>query len=231
MLALCPGTVTKKRAERVLPTPRSALTKPTAGVSNMASSRICSIEGCNKTIVGANPPLCPSHYYRNKRYGHPLAGRTPDGEPLAFLKAQVETDRTDCIPWPYAKGDGYGQVRFEGRMWRPNRLMCQWAHGIPPTDTHEAAHLCGNGKQLGCVNPSHIRWKTPQENTDDKVLHGTIPIGENAPSAKLTRDQIYQIRALEGVISQEQIGRRFGISQCHVSSVIRRECWAWLSED
>jgi hypothetical protein len=211
------------RAERVLATPRSALTNSIVEGSRMAQAELCAVSGCGKAAHCQS--LCNGHYYRWKRYGDPLAGRTPDGEPLRFLRAAHLHKADDCIFWPYASGtDGYGQVRYEGRMWRPSRLICLWTHGDPPTTEAHAGHSCDNG-HLGCINRRHIAWRSAQENANDRLAHGTVLARESAPSARLSEGDVAKIRALAGQVSQEDLARRFAVSQGHVSRIILNKAW------
>jgi hypothetical protein len=68
-----------------------------------------------------------------------------------------------------------------------HRLMCQLAHGDPPTPDHIAAHSCGRGHE-GCVNPNHLSWKTYSENELDKRVHGTTRNPWWGKKGKLTRE-------------------------------------------
>jgi hypothetical protein len=54
--------------------------------------------------------------------------------------------------------------------------------------------------------------------------------GAKNPGAKLTEDQVRQIRKLEG-FSQSELGARFGVVQTIISRIIRREIWKHVTED
>lgn len=194
-----------------------------SGETILADAVLCAVTGCDKPAHCQL--MCNGHYYRYKRYGDPLAGRTPDGEPEAFLRRLMAGKNTDCIYWPYAKGrDGYGQVRYLGKMWRPARLLCQWKYGDPPTAAHQAAHSCGKG-HLGCVNPQHVSWKSPLQNSDDKRAHGTVLAREYAPAAKLGSQDVERIRQIGRARTQESIAAEFGVSQAHVSKILLHKIW------
>jgi hypothetical protein len=149
---------------------------------------ICSIDGCNKPVRALG--FCRAHHLRNWRYGNPLGGGEPRGNARKFIDDHVNYQGDDCLIWPFAKTPaGYGDVNYpKMRHMLAHRVMCVLAHGKPPSKIHQAAHSCGNG-QNGCVNPNHLYWATPQENIDDKKLHGTQPWGEQIHTAKLTFEQ------------------------------------------
>ena len=193
----------------------------------MATSRICSIPGCDKPVHGHG--YCIAHYERWRRYGAPQAGRTPNGEPLRFIEqVALPYSGDDCLIWPYGRfADGRAQMNVGGRPRRVSRVVCERAHGTPPDPAYHAAHSCGKG-HLGCVNPHHPSWKTAKENGEDKVVHGTSNRGQKSPMAKLEVSHVLEIRALAGSISQRRIARLYGISHQHVTAIVRRECWEWV---
>jgi hypothetical protein len=71
------------------------------------------------------------------------------------------------------------------------RLVCRAFNGEPPTKRHQAAHLDGNRTN---DIPSNLEWKTPLQNVADRERHGRTVKGEKHHAAKLTADQVIQIR-------------------------------------
>lgn len=59
----------------------------------------------------------------------------------------------------------------------------------------------------------------------DRVVRGTKHKG-----AKLTEQQVREIRDMEEPISAKQLGDRLGISVSLVNAIRRRERWAWLED-
>ena len=56
-----------------------------------------------------------------------------------------------------------------------------------------------------------------------RVLGRTV--GETHGMAKLTNQQVFEIRALAGTMSHEKIGKRFGVSGSAAGNIIRRKRW------
>lgn len=176
----------------------------------------CQIAECEKAIVARG--FCNVHYARLKRknaLGGVTRPQTKKGEVIKFLRQQMIAETDQCVPWPFAGAVDRGRLRFEGKMVSACRLICSWVYGNPENETLHAAHSCGNG-HLGCVNPRHLRWATPQQNNADKVLHGT-----NLATVKLTNVQIAEIAADSR--PHVEICRSYGITRQTIWRVKRGE--------
>lgn len=188
---------------------------------------LCSIPGCGKAFLAKG--FCNAHYKRWQRHGDPLGGRTPDGEPLAFLEAAVLPSEGDgCLIWPYSKcGKGYARIWREGKMRCVSRIVCWAERGPPPTPEHEAAHLCGKG-HLACCNPKHLVWKTRSENQADRLIHGTHSRGERSGCSKLTEAEVTEIRA--STTPTAKLATKYRVSQQQILDIKARKSWAWMGE-
>jgi hypothetical protein len=187
----------------------------------------CCIADCFKKRYAHG--LCEAHYYRLRRHGDPLGGRTSPGKPLEWVHQHKTYNSNDCLIWPFAAKDrnGYAMVMLDGKITYAHRIMCTIINGDPPTPLHEVAHSCGRG-HCGCVNPTHLRWATRSENHADKLLHGTHRRGERCPTGKLTEDQVNQILALKGKMSPKDTAKIFDVSLSHICSIQKGRRWGWL---
>lgn len=190
----------------------------------------CSVDICNSPAFAKG--YCGSHYMRMRRHGDPLAGRTPEGEPLRFVhEVAIHHTGTDCLTWPFGKiAAGYGTVRVDGKILYTHRYICELVRGAPPTPEHEAAHSCGKGHE-SCISPIHLDWKTPAQNQADRIDHGTHARGERHVGAKLTEAAVREIIALRGIETQIKLAERFGVSPASIAGIHSGRNWSWVSEE
>ena len=189
----------------------------------------CSVLGCTKRHHRRG--YCEAHFERLKRWGNPLGGRTPEGEPHRFLQEAVLQYRGGkCLTWPYGRdGNGYGIVHFSAGAVRVHRYVCEVVNGAAPSPDHQAAHLCGKGLD-GCCSPAHMAWKTQTEIEADKLIRGTRAYqkGEMHGRAKLTEFDIVAIRKLAAEIGPSAIARRFKVAPSTISLIVSRQRWGHL---
>ncbi len=95
--------------------------------------------------------------------------------------------------WPWLGGcdrDGYGQLKRNGGVVIASRVALAEATGKMRYDLH-ALHSCDNPP---CCNPGHLRWGTPADNAQDKMLRGRgrtgDQVGANNGAAKLSEKQV-----------------------------------------
>lgn len=93
----------------------------------------------------------------------------------------------------------------------------------PKPPGQECRHLNGNREDPRLCN---LAWGLPIENTYDRIKHGTMPRGIKHHKAKLTEDQIRQIRKATG--THRSIGAKFGISTSLVSTIKSGKSWAHI---
>lgn len=105
-------------------------------------------------------------------------------------------------------------------------IVCEAWHG-PRPDGMEVAHR-DNVKTN--IHPNNLRWATHAENEADKIEHGTTLRGDRHHQAKLSADQVREIRlrraAGEMGISLAQL---FGVTPQTVSRIVTGKNWGHLS--
>lgn len=143
--------------------------------------------------------------------------------------AKIDTDGPGgCWLWTAARNNhGYGVIRVGGRggrLWLAHRLS--WLlHHWPIPQGLCILHQCD---VPACTNPAHLFIGTMQDNIQDKVTKGRarggVRFGEANNLAKLTEDQVRQIRNRRGE-TQCALGIEFGVSQSNISDILRGNIW------
>ncbi len=189
---------------------------------------VCSITGCGKKY--SKRGWCSPHYQRWLKHGDPLAGgpeMPPTGAVQDFLRNLLESDQGQaCVLWPFGDKRVHATVWLDGRNQIASRVVCERAHGKPPTPEHHAAHSCGKGHER-CVNPNHLRWATAAENIADKFVHGTVARGSRHGMAKLTTDQVLEIVDLARKGAHvRSLAKEYKISRYTVYDIMNGYSWS-----
>lgn len=144
---------------------------------------------------------------------------------MAFLHAHAQWAGVECLLWPFGKTNGYGTLggKTSGLA---HREMCILAHGEPPFSGAHAAHSCGNG-HLGCVNPNHLRWADADQNSDDRLAHGTFLRGTKIYCAKLTEDRVLSVVA--DPRTDAELAQIYECSRATISDIRAGRTWGWLT--
>lgn len=129
----------------------------------------------------------------------------------------------ECWTWMASKNNkGYGKLdqRYAHRI--------SWEiHNGKIGEGLEVCHSCDNPI---CVNPRHLWLGTHKENMRDSVKKGRMFIpglkGEDHGRAKISENDVLNIRKLWPSKTQVQIGAIYGISHGAVSNIVKRKTWA-----
>ena len=145
-----------------------------------------------------------------------------NGDVVSFLKRNPRILK----PIKMGKYKGLTLRRFDGLMERVyvHRAICEAFTGVCP-DGFQCRHIDGNKENNSAGN---LAWGTKRENEDDKRLHGTSPIGEANPMAKLNKKTVLAMkeRRLETGESYARIAREFGVSAMTAFRAITGESWS-----
>ena len=129
----------------------------------------------------------------------------------------------DCWIWTGGKTkNGYGLFRIQNKSWRANRLIYTHCFGTIEEDLDicHAPLICHN---RACVNPNHLSAETREINCSHKLIDGTDARGEKNINAKLTADQVLEIRASDK--TQIELSKEFNVSYALINKIITRQIW------
>jgi len=112
---------------------------------------------------------------------------------------------------------GYGRLQRNGEQWRAHRYAFFLANGYKPPVVR---HMCHNPL---CCNPKHLLPGDQSDNIRDMVEAGRSAKGEKNGKAKLTSQQIDDIRA-SGLTCRD-LARIYSVTYSHVSKIKRGARW------
>lgn len=132
-------------------------------------------------------------------------------------------ESTGCRVWLGCQLDtGYGQVRYQGKLWRVHRLSWRLTHGPIPKGAN-VLHNCDNRI---CCNPEHLFLGTVQDNADDMVSKGRQALGERNPAAKVTAEDVRWIRSwARAGYTRAAIAAAFGLGTTSVTNIVNGLKW------
>jgi hypothetical protein len=109
------------------------------------------------------------------------------------------------------------------KKYAAHRVSYEMANGLIPDDL-QVCHHCDNPS---CVNPDHLFLGTNSDNVADCISKGRQTRGSSHPVAKLTEQQVLDIRTkyASGLFLQREIAAEYGITQDNVSYIIHRKTW------
>jgi hypothetical protein len=107
-------------------------------------------------------------------------------------------------------------------------IVCETFHGPRPPG-HQVCH----GEKGSTDNSvGNLRWGTPQENNDDRVKQGNSGRGSKNPQAKLTENDVLDIkRALRDGVRKCDLVRKYGVHYMTIANIDYGLSWTWLVLD
>lgn len=140
-----------------------------------------------------------------------------------WFESKLVTTNTGCREWSGCRGvQGYGVVRMQGKNMRAHRVSFEHFLGRPIHENMMILHSCNNPP---CCNPEHLREGTHQENMDDKLLSNRQPRGESNGKAKLTLEQVEEIRRNENNLTQYELADLYGVKRPCIAKIMRGKTW------
>lgn len=117
---------------------------------------------------------------------------------------------------------GYPQIKVDGKKMRAHKFVYEREHGkVPPGLV--VRHKCDNRR---CINPEHLELGTQGDNIRDMVERDRQPKGSERPSAKLTEEDVREIRKrLYAGETTCRLAEEYGVSQSVISEIKNWKKW------
>jgi len=110
---------------------------------------------------------------------------------------------------------------YQGKV---HRLVLETFNPVENADKLIVRHLddVKTNNHLG-----NLAWGTPQDNINDMIRNGNAPVGIKNPAAKLTAEQVRQIKGLVlfSTMSYQKIAKIFNISKGHIANIMASRVW------
>ena len=153
----------------------------------------------------------------------------PVKTPIERFESLIErVPLAGCWLWTGAVNkNGYGKVKIE----RKHLTAHRWSWMIHKGSIPDGLHVLHRCDVPGCVNPEHLWLGTNKDNDADKRAKGRHFVQPIHREAKLTDEQVQEIRRLHGKESIVGLAKKFGVHHSQISRIQNRKVWKHLGEE
>lgn len=93
---------------------------------------------------------------------------------------------------------------------------------LPPSNAPLVRHLDGNPLNNYADN---LAWGTQYDNMQDALRHGTRTCGTRMNTAKLTDNEVREIRAAPRNMTLTELAQKYGVAVSTIHRVRHRQAW------
>ncbi len=127
-----------------------------------------------------------------------------------------------CWLWLAGKVQGYGVFTVKRKMHYAHRLAYEFVIGEIP----DGLSVCHHCDTPACVNPAHLFLGDTAANNHDAVSKGRHVHGEKCHTAKLTAEQVLEIRAKRAAgMTGTSLAREYGVCSSEIYMIASAQCW------
>lgn len=212
-----------------------------------APDATCAVEDCERSLKRGGEGWCQKHFERWKKHGDPLIARVPPPDERDAFESRVDRSGGPdaCHAWNgRINPDGYGWAKANGRYTLAHIAAWEFEKGPrkPGIELDHECHnqavrdgVCSPGKCAHrlCCNPRHLIPRTRSEHRAVTAWHGTVRLGEANNMAKLTEQQVRELRTLLKDAhgnGMAEIAGRYGIGRTQAYRIKNGKAWKWLPD-
>ncbi len=153
-------------------------------------------------------------------------------QPLPITQERIETKvlripEAGCWVWMGStQVRGYGELISNKRKHLAHRASYEAFVGKIPKGMY-VCHACDN---VACVNPNHLFLGTQKQNLQDMANKGRSTRGVKNPMAKLTEEQVKEIKQEFAVGKTDvELSMQFNISRSTIYGIRNRRLWSYIN--
>ena len=153
-------------------------------------------------------------------------------QPLPITKERIEAKvlripEAGCWVWMGStQVRGYGEIISNNRKHLAHRASYEAFVGKIPKGMY-VCHACDN---VACVNPNHLFLGTQKQNLQDMANKGRSTRGVKNPMAKLTEEQVKEIKQGFAVGKTDvELSMQFNISRSTIYGIRNRRLWSYIN--
>lgn len=184
----------------------------------------CQVKGCERKRHSRG--WCPAHY--NQWHATGKTPSVPFTVAGRFSRYFHQGSESECWEWQSTRNrNGYGKFWLNGRTDLAHRVSYRLFHGSIP-DGMSIRHTCDNPP---CVNPSHLLTGTIKDNARDALDRNRYKRGSDNGSAKLTPEQVTEIRrGWKDGLQQVDMARHYAVSKSTIQWILNGRTWSGIGE-
>lgn len=141
---------------------------------------------------------------------------------IKFLMKIHHRGVDDCWEWiADTDSQGYGYAYLFQRTYLAHRVA-YWVYYKQQPGELFVCHTCD---YPSCCNTHHLFLGTQQDNLSDAAVKGRMSRGEQHGRARLTEQQVLEIRSRWPQETQTSLSSEYGIDQTTISLIVNRQKW------